>query len=204
MKINTITSLEFKKYGKILEGFDWAPLVETLNQTPLPQEVIYTPSDPSLESLEIFHDLQHIFYGGLPIQAGYCNGYNHHLNGLEYHRSSELNIASTDLILLLGQQKDIDDSFHYHTDLVEAFLIPANTAVELYATTLHYAPCSVKNKGFRCAVILPRETNEPLDSPIMQTGESRLLVAKNKWLLAHPEAEIPGAWNGLLGKNLSL
>jgi hypothetical protein len=79
--------------------------------------------------------------------------------------------------------------------------------VELYATTLHYAPCSVDGKEFRCGVVLPRHTNEELagDSSKAQ-GEERLLFAENKWLIAHEESglEEDGAWIGLKGKNLSI
>ena len=74
-------------------------------------------------------------------KIGYCNGDNHKLNALEYHRSSELDIAQTDLILLLGMQQDIENGDIYDTSKVEAFLVPAGTGVELYATTLRYAPC---------------------------------------------------------------
>ena len=35
-------------------------------------------------------------FGGLPVQIGYCNGSNVKLNALEYHRSSEIDIAVTD------------------------------------------------------------------------------------------------------------
>lgn len=63
------------------------------------------------------------------------------MNALEYHRSSELDIAQTDLILLLGMQQDIENGDIYDTSKVEAFLVPAGTGVELYATTLRYAPC---------------------------------------------------------------
>ena len=59
-------------------------------------------------------------FGGLPIQIGYCNGSNVKLNALEYHRSSEIDIAVTDLILLLGCQQDIKEDT-YDTALVEAF-----------------------------------------------------------------------------------
>ena len=96
MKIKSITSPEFRKYGKILESFNWTSLLETLNSTPLPQEVVYVSSVPSLESLDIFEELCQRCYGGLPIQIGYCNGHNKLLNGLEYHRSSEIDVSSTD------------------------------------------------------------------------------------------------------------
>ena len=66
------------------------------------------------------------------------------LNALEYHRSSEANVAATDVILLLGQQSDITDDFKYDTAQLEAFFVPAGTAVELYATTLHYTPIGTK------------------------------------------------------------
>ena len=89
---------------------------------------------------------------------------------------------------------------------IECFLVPAGTAVELYATTLHYAPCGVDGREFRCGVVLPRLTNEPLVAAKTTDGEDRLLFAVNKWLIAHKESglEADGAWIGLRGKNLSL
>ena len=38
--------------------------------------------------------------------------------------------------------KDVEADHTYDTSKMEAFLVPAGTAVEVYATTLHYAPCS--------------------------------------------------------------
>ena len=82
--------------------------------------------------------------------------------------------------------------------------MPAGTAVELYATTLHYAPCSAGDGGFRCVIVLPRGTNEPLTFEPAKEGEERLLTAVNKWLIAHEEAGIEGAFCGLQGENLSV
>ena len=135
---------------------------------------------------------------------GYCNGDNHKLNALEYHRSSEVNIAVTDMILLLGAQQDIQADYTYETSLVEAFFVPAGTAVEMYATTLHYAPCTAAEGGFRCVVILPAGTNTELTFPIGESGEDRLITAKNKWLIAHSEAGLEGAFCGLKGENISI
>ena len=143
-------------------------------------------------------------FGGLPIQIGYCNGDNHRLNALEYHRSSEIDIAATDLILLLGRQQDIEEGDTYDTSKVEAFFVPAGTAVELYATTLHYAPCTAEKGGFRCAIVLPRGTNEDLPFEAAKEGENRLLTAVNKWLIAHEDAGIEGAFCGLRGENLEV
>ena len=46
---------------------------------------------------------------------GYCNGKNRKLNALEYHRSSEVNVAVTDMILLTGMEQDIGEDFTYDT-----------------------------------------------------------------------------------------
>ena len=83
----------------------------------------------------------------MPIQIGCCNGHNKKLNAVEYHRDSEVDIAVDDLILILGKQQDIEEDHTYDTSRMEAFLVPAGTAVEVYATTLHYAPCHVKDEA---------------------------------------------------------
>ncbi len=36
----------------------------------------------------------------------------------------------------------------------------------------------------------------------MINGEDKLLTAQNKWLIAHEEAQIPGAFCGLVGEKL--
>ncbi len=205
MVIHTADSKEFKKYGRIISSLDTEKLIEEMAHTPLPDDVIYIPSVTELEALPIFQTLQTVLYGELPIQIGYCNGHNNKLNALEYHRSSEINIAATDLILLLGIQQDITEEYSYDTSKVEAFLIPANTAVEVYATTLHYAPCGVDGKGFRCVVVLPKDTNLPLDQSHQTSREDKLLTAKNKWLIAHKDSGIEGNVHfGLEGENISL
>ena len=175
-----------------------------MQHTPLSREVVYVPSVEEMEVLAEAEILKNQFFGELPIQIGYCNGYNKKLNALEYHRSSELNIAITDMILLVGRQQDIQADDTYDTSLVEAFFVPAGTMVEMYATTLHYAPCSVGENGFRCVVVLPEGTNTENTVPVKETGEMRLMVAKNKWLIAHEEAGIENAFCGLQGANITL
>ena len=176
-----------------------------MEHTPLPEgEVIYEPSCEELEELGVAKQFQDSAYGGLPIQIGYCNGYNYMLNALEYHRSSEINVAVTDMVLLVGKQQDISEDYKYDTQKVEAFLVPAGTVVEMYATTLHYAPCMADERGFRCVVILPKDTNQPLLHTPVKEGEDKLLTARNKWLIAHKDAGIEGAFCGLTGKNISI
>ena len=203
MQIKRVTDQSFSPYGRVIKGVDCTQLIEAMEQTPLPDDVIYVPSDPALEALPVFQTLQNQLYGELPIQLGYCNGNNHKLNALEYHRTSEINVACTDLILLLGRQQDIAQDYTYGTYKVEAFLVPKGTVIEVYATTLHYAPCNAGGK-FRCVVVLPKGTNLPLAGQIGDCGEDRLLFASNKWLIAHPESGLDkdGAFVGLVGENL--
>lgn len=204
MKIQNVTDASFGKYGKVMTEFSFEQILKEMEHTPLPEDVVYVPSVETLEALPEAQDVSRKGFGGLPVQIGYCNGDNSRLNALEYHRSSEIDIAVTDLILLLGCQQDIEADDTYDTSKVEAFFVPAGTAVELYATTLHYAPCSVKANGFRCVIVLPKGTNEELPFKPAKEGENRLLAAVNKWLIAHEEAGIDGAFCGLRGENITV
>lgn len=134
-------------------------------------------------------------------------GQGNKLNALEYHRSSEFNYAVTDLILLLGRQQDVEPgTFTYDTAKVEAFHVPAGTMLEVYATTLHYAPCSYQGGKFQFVVVLPRGTNTPLEKAPSGIGEDKLITDKNKWLIAHPESGLdPNKVHmGLIGENLTV
>lgn len=204
MKIQKVTDPAFRKYGQVLEGYDFTGLIKEMKHTPVPEDVIYVPSVEELEALDIMKDLQNKGYGGLPVQIGYCNGHNKKLNAVEYHRNSEINVAVTDLILLIGHQQDIEPDHTYDTSKIEAFLVPAGTGIEVYATTLHYAPCHVNEGGFQCVVVLPKGTNTDLTFQTEKTGEDSLMTAKNKWLIAHEDAKIAGAFNGLKGENITI
>ena len=153
MKIQKVTDPAFRKYGQVLEGYDFTNLIKEMKHTPVPEDVIYVPSVEELEALDVMKDLQNKGYGGLPVQIGYCNGHNKKLNAVEYHRNSEINVAVTDLVLLIGHQQDIEPDHTYDTSRIEAFLVPAGTGIEVYATTLHYAPCHVNEGGFQCVVV---------------------------------------------------
>lgn len=207
MKIYSIHDPEFVPYGKVLEGYDPACLLKAMETIPLPEAgVAYEPSIPALEATCLYGQLQNNAYGGMPVQLGMCWGRNTRLNCLEYHRDSEVNIGTSDFILLLAKQDEIMDG-RLDTANIKAFRVPAGVAVEVYATTLHYAPCHVNEaEGFRVAVVLPKGTNEakPAITPI--TKEDNWLWARNKWLLAHPESSEAeqGAYTGLAGENIDI
>ena len=205
MTVRKVTDPAFKAYGRIITGYDFSGLLKAMEQTPLPEDVIYIPSLPEMEALPAAKELENGVYGQMPIQIGYCNGHNKKLNAVEYHRDSEVDIAVDDLILILGKQQDIEEDHTYDTSKMEAFLVPAGTAVEVYATTLHYAPCHVKDEGFRCVIVLPKDTNLDMEPVEVKDPEDRLLFARNKWLIGHAQGGLPeGAFIGLKGENLSV
>lgn len=208
MTILPISNPAFASYGKVLEGYDTQDLLRTLEAaTPLPEGVEYVPSQPELESLPLTAQLSSNAYGGMPIQMGWCNGHNTKLNCLEYHRDSELNCGTEDFILLLARMDDIAPDGTLDTGLVKAFRVPAGVLVEVYATTLHYAPCSAaKGAGFRVLVALPKGTNGPRPDIQVLNREDSMLWACNKWLLAHPESSeaAQGAPAVLRGENIDI
>ena len=206
MQIQKVTDAAFSKYGKVIEGLDCADIIEAMGATPCPAGVTYVPGDASLEACASAEDIAYSLYGGMPIQIGYCNGNNHKLNGLEYHRDSEINCGTADFILLVAREDDIAGGV-LDTDRVRAFRVPRGVVVEVYATTLHYAPCSAsRGEGFRVLVALPRGTNgaKPEMTPI--NDEDKLLWACNKWLLAHAESAeaAQGAVVALKGANIDI
>lgn len=204
MKFYEVTDPEFRAYGRIMKEVDMTEMVEALKKTPCPEDgTIYVAGDPELEKLPVKAKIQSMLYGELPVQIGYCNGHNTKLNALEYHRSSEINIGTGDFYLILGKEQDITDDLTYDTANCVAFHVPAGVAVEVYGTTLHYAPCNKDGKGFQVLVVLPKGTNTDLKDS-HQDGEDGHLTAVNKWLFGHPEGVDAGSPLGLVGENLSI
>lgn len=204
MEIKKLTKESIREYGRIIQEDCFGPLFEKMQCIEYPAEGIeYVMSSKALEEETIKQKVEQTIYGGMPVQIGYCIGKNKSLNALEYHRSPEINIAVDDMILLLGRLQDVETDFSYDTSRLEAFYVPAGTAVELYATTLHYVPCAAKGDTFRSIVVLPKDTNQTLTFEVEREGENQLLMAQNKWLIAHEEAGIEGAFCGLQGENIT-
>lgn len=205
--MKSVNDAEFKQYGRVLD-VDTADFVQTmLAKDTIKEGVVYEPSDEALEKLPLFKQMKDEVFGGMDVEFGFCSGRNEKLNAVEYHRSSEIDIAATDLVLMLGRQQDIDyGSNTYETKNIELFFVPKGTAVELYATTLHYAPCRENNEEFRCGVVLPKGTNLPLQVKPENKGENQLLFAVNKWLIGHSESGVDkdGGFIGLVGENITL
>ena len=207
MHIYSVSDPEFRPYGKLLDGYNTAELLSAMEKIPMPPEgTAYRPGIDSLEECAIFSELRDRAYGGMPIQLGMCWGWNTKLNCLEYHRDSEVNIGTKDFILLLGKLDEVEGGM-LDTDKVKAFRVPAGAAVEVWATTLHYAPCHTDPRGgFRVAVALPRGTNTDKPDFEPRCEEDLWMTARNKWLLAHPSSAPAqkGAHVGLKGENIDI
>ena len=208
MKIYSVYDPEFAAYGQVVRGLDEAvaSIVEGLKLTPLPEKVGYVPSEPVLQTLPAAREISDHCFGGINAQLGWCNGHNTKLNCLEYHKCSEFNVGVYDFVLLLGLQSEIVDG-SYDTAKVKAFRVPAGVMVEVYGTSLHYAPCHTDARdGFKVLIALPEKTNtERPDIPV-RTSEDEIMTACNKWLLAHPDSEEAknGAKAGLRGENIDI
>ena len=207
MHIYSVSDPEFRSYGKLLEGYDTAELLAAMERIPMPKEgTAYSPGIESLEDCAIFSELRDRAYGGMPIQLGMCWGWNTTLNCLEYHRDSEVNIGTKDFILLLAKLDEVEMGM-LDTGKVKAFRVPAGAAVEVWATTLHYAPCHTDPRGgFRVAVALPKGTNTDKPEFEPKCEEDLWMTARNKWLLAHPSSGPAqnGAHVGLKGENIDI
>lgn len=208
MTIYSVHDPLFASYGQVVTGLEdaVAQILPVLAQVPVPEGTGYVPSEPLLQELPAVEVIRDHCFGGMPVQLGWCCGHNRKLNCLEYHRDSEFNLGTEDFILLLAKQSEIAGGF-LDTSAVRAFLVPAGTLVEVFATTLHYAPCCTDHtNSFRVLVALPWGTNTEKPQMNIKTPEDKLLRARNKWLLAHPDSDeaADGACVRLTGPNIEL
>lgn len=209
MTIYSVNDHEFAPYGRVVTGYEAeaAAIVAALNaSTPLPEGTGYLPEEPALQSLPAAQTLGASLYGGMPFQFGWCNGHNTRLNCLEYHRDSEFNLGTEDFILLLARECELVQG-RLDTARVKAFRAPAGVLVEVYGSTLHYAPCHTDPaKGFKVLIALPRGTNTDKPALPVRGGDDKYLWACNKWLLAHAESSeaADGAVVALDGVNIDI
>lgn len=197
-----VTDPAFAAYGRIVE-MDTDEILRVADAMARPTEgAAYLASVPAFEALPIHAEIRERIFGTLPTQTGYCHGRNSSLDATEWHHSSELNIAITPIVLILGKRKDFRDGVMDSADM-KAFLLPRGIAVEVYGDSTHYCAIQVSDEGFGAVVSLPKDTNTPLTESVSDP----LMTAKNKWLIAHPEAKglvADGAVVGIKGENYTV
>ena len=143
----------------------------------------------ALEKCAIKDEFENRGFGGMKVQIGCYGGRRHVLNCLEYHKSSEFQIALDDVVVLLGSQKDIENG-SYDPYKCKAFFVPKGTGIEIYATTLHYQPMHIDDDGYHVATVQPYGTGARNPDFISKdTQEDKLNIGRNSWLMAHPHTE---------------
>ncbi|MCR5392605.1 MAG: DUF4867 family protein [Olsenella sp.] len=210
MEILSCRDPKFREYGAVWDDIP-GDIVDSLvdaveNNVEMPEGLAYTPEIAPIHEATGVGELARTLVGGLDVQVGAVAGHNTYLNSLEYHRTSEFNMpVSTDCVMLFGHQWDIVDGV-FDTSNVVAFRVPARTMVEIYATTLHYAPIDIAGAGYKIAVILPKGVNTEKPSLDVECGDSGLLFGCSKYVLAHPESPdaAEGARVALKGENYRL
>ncbi len=178
VRFYSVQDAEFSPFGKVLE-LDTKEIVAVGETIPNPEQgSAYVPSEPKFEMLGIAKEIEQACFGEMPTQVGYCWGESHKLNAFEWHTSSEINIAVTDLVLLLAHESKIING-KISSSEAKAFFVPKGTAIEVYATSLHFCPIAVNKAGFGCVVALPKGTNTDLEN----THTDKTLFRKNKWII---------------------
>lgn len=203
IKLYSVNDSEFKTFGRVITDLDTSEIIAAAEKIERPEAgSAYSPREESFERLRIADQIKKEFFGTLPTQIGYCHGHNSLLNAAEWHFSSEINIAVTPLVLILGHVWDIENG-KIDSSSFKAFYLPKGTAAEVYATTLHFCPCETEKSGFGCVVGLPLGTNTPLE----EEADNPLLFRRNKWIIAHVEnASLisKGVVSGITGKNIEI
>lgn len=198
MKIYSSSALEFNGLGRIL-NYDATDVIKYVeeNISFKQEKASYKLDYSELHSFPFFEKVKNEIYGQLDIQFGIVSGLNEYLTGIEYHQCSEVNVAFTDCLLLLGKTYQLKEN-KFDAQKVKAIYLQKGEVVEIFNTTLHYTPIQVEEEGFSLGVILLEGTNSDIDYI-----PGSLLTKKNKWYICHPSQKAKvqiGNIPGLLGE----
>jgi hypothetical protein len=206
-----LSSSRLRKYGRSADYLDFREAVAYMRtNSKIPEQGHdYRTSFAPLEDMKLKEEASRLCYGHMNIQVGYCNGKNVMLDGLEYHKGTEICVAVTDTVLFLGSLVDMD-GITFDSKNVEALYLAEGEALEMFPTTLHFCPCHTTkaSPGFKTIVLLPEGTNCEVEGmKALPSGEGRLLWRRNEWQMVHAEYRkgvADGNHPGLIGENYRL
>lgn len=202
--IHSVEDEAFGAYGRTVDLPDAEEMTLWAEQILSPDGPVYVPHYAASDNRPWKKALEQTLAGGMPLEIGSCCGANTVMNGMEYHKGHEYILALTPLVLFLGFSGDIRSDWNagwtWDSSQGRFFFVPRGTAVELYSTTLHLAPCRCGREDFQSLIILPAGTNLELESP---PPAGSLLFKRNKWMICHPDAPAAaaGACAGISGEN---
>mgnify|MGYP002534937180 FL=1 len=170
--IYSVTDPCFETYGRVISNINCNELISFMEQnTVIPEKGnIYVASVEELERTHIAEFFKNRIYGEMPIQIGYCNGRNTTYNGFEYHKGSEINIAVTDFMLVLGHTWEIKDNT-YRIEDAKVFFVEKGTAREIFKDPRHPYTIGLMNskpvvgKHIDKLYSIPGSVPNPVDMP---------------------------------------
>ena len=213
LTIHTVDETLFSDYARIVTSPVFSSLSDYIDKnTVVTERNVYVADIPELHTAETDAALS-VFFGGMKVQIGYCNGCNFSMNGVEYHKSPELTIAITDCLMWWTNPKYLVDFNHVDSSASDLFFIPAGCSFLLNPSVLHLAPCRVDSNGYKTVIILPFGTNMPIEDSLKQSfrasgdPEASILHMTNKYMITHKDWEPLVKQNvhiGLTGQNRSV
>jgi hypothetical protein len=187
--LNSILDPSFKEFGRVLDSTPYKNLYELLKiNTEITESNVYVASEAKLFDKSAY-DFASTFFGGIDIQIGYCNGMNQTLNGMEYHKSPEIIVAGSDILLFLAKPSDLKDFSTFDQSDAKVFFAKEGSVFALNPEILHLSPSCVHKSGFKSAIILPKGTNLDLGNKEESNldKESQILFKNNKWMISHKD-----------------
>ena len=191
LEIFPVWSEKLDRYGRVVMCDVLGKAAElVVQQAEKPESgTFYTPQADFLCDQEMKDEISNQFFGGLPVEIGYCIGHNNNLNALEYHKCNEVLAFNGDVVIFLGRMEDVDMlGGIYRMSQLEGFFVPSGTQIELYPGTLHYGAMETSKAGFSFVVCLLEGTNTPLAAK-PDGRENEMLIQKNKWVICTSEAK---------------
>jgi len=209
IKIYSVTDPEFKAFGRVLSNVKAdAAVAHARKVWKVDDSIGAAVSVPEFEAdKDLDKTISQRIFGQMPVEVGWVYGRNSMLNALEYHQGSEVHIPLEDTVFLLYKFEDIDWTSEgmIDTTKVKAFFCPKGIITELAGWALHYVPVHVhQHLGFCDIFVLPKGTGTALTSPKSDTVDGKLLVAKNQWIIAHPDLKDSGNVIGMKGPNIKI
>ena len=69
--MKSVFDKEFAVYGKVIEGYDFAPLLRLVRETSEKpaDHTIYVPSDPTIEALPVSQQVAERVFGWIPVKS---------------------------------------------------------------------------------------------------------------------------------------
>lgn len=195
----------FEPYGTPHWELDPSGFVEVMLDTfsgEMGDELVYEPVVQELQEEPLVQDIRDLVYDGEPVQVGLAYGNNDSMNFLQHIGAPVTLVTAHNVVLFAGHKDDLDsETWTYDAGDAEAFYIPENAVIELYADTLHSMPVRAERAtGQLTAIITPEGVG--LEGVAPGEGIDQALVANDRWVFALPGVD--DYYEGLTGSNVSI